>query len=858
MEFVNLQAESGFSFLHGTFRPHQLVERAQGLGQRTVGLTDRWSLHGMAEFLTACRRADIIPLLGARIMVNDGSWVTLYPLSRKGFQNLTRLVTLGLGKEGAALPYVTLSELEDHSQELVALVGGPPSRLRRAASLGLDGEVEQELRWWKERFHGRLYVALCLNRPEDRRANGLLHHLCSRLEIPLVISHPVIYLRTGEKWVHQLLVGIARRHHHRPVLPMVGRGFRPIAAQEAERAVPLPQAIRETAWLAERLSQFRMDIGQRAVRRNLVAYGGEGGVAELWREALHRLARLHSPSPPAYILRLAQEMALVEEKGIAPIFLIMARVKEFARRRGIASSIRGSAGGSLLVHLLMGGPDPVAHGLLFQRFINGGRMDMPDIDMDFDSQRRDEVTRWLLEQEPHRAALVATIQTFRARSSVRLAARAMGYPLQRINELTTCLPWSLRGIPLSQALHRLPELKASPLRGEKALVRAAERIEGLPYQASVHLGGVILAPDHLSFWSPCTSSRKGFRVSQLDKDAVEALGLLKIDLLGLRMHTALENARRYVLELRGQPPPRPVPKEDEAALRLIRSGDTVGLFQLESPGQRNLVLRLLPRRFQDVVAEISLFRPGPMKSDMVERYLRRRSGLEPVDHLHPSLASILGETYGVIVFQEQVLEIVHGFAGFSYDDADAFRRAMTKNRSPQEMERLRSAFMAGARRQGHPQELAREVFRRLAAFAAYGFCKAHAVAFAEITMESAFLKAHYPLEFYLGLLNAGQVGSYPPWVILNEARRRGIPILRPHVNASSALYLPEGGGIRLPLTTIHGIGAATARAIVEERRRNGPYSCASELLRRTNLAAGVVDRLRAAGAVASDQGREAA
>ena len=857
--FVNLEAESAFSLLHGTFRPAALVKAAKDRGHRAVGLTDRWGIYGMAEFLAAARAQGMEPLIGARVMLEDGSWLSLYPLSRRGFRNLNRLISIGLkrGRRRGRIRCVTRRELEENSGGLAAIAGGFPSRLRQLARRRERLGAERELRGLASYFKDRLYIALSWNCPEDTEANSLLYRLAEKTGAKAVISNPVVYLTRQDAWLHRLLVNVQIRYHKQQAEPLPGDGFVPMTLSEALERIPFQDAARQTVLLAERLKGFRPEIGPRAMKANLAAYEERGdGIRHLWRKALTRLARSRMPCPAAYISRLYKELEIIEEKGLSRIFLLMGRVKEFADAAGIISSIRGSSGGSLLVHLLLGGPDPIRHGLLFERFINRGRSDIPDIDMDFDSERRDEVTRWLLDTEADSSALVATIHTFRPRSAVRLSARAMGYPLHEIDRLTRCLPWSLRGISLTEALERLPELKGSPLRQETELVQAAERIEGLPFQTSVHLGGVVVAPDDILYWSPVSGSSKGFRVCQLDKDAVDALGLLKLDLLGLRMHTAMKKALSYVESIHGCRLPDRIDSRDEKTYSMLCSGDTLGVFQLESPGQRNLVARLLPRRFQDITVEISLFRPGPVKSDMVERYLRRRHGLEETDCLHPCLEEILRDTCGVIVFQEQVLEIVHRFAGFSYDDADAFRRAMTKNRSRREMEGLKSAFMQGARRLGHPGPLAEEVFQKVAAFAAYGFCKAHAVAFAEITLKSAYLKAHYPREFYLGLLNAGHVGSYPPWVILNEARRRQIPIYPPDVNMSLHEYAPEGTGIRLPLTVIKGIGPRISWKVVQERKRGGPFSGLNELAARTGLDAGRLRILWKAGAAGA--GKEAA
>jgi DNA polymerase III alpha subunit len=335
----------------------------------------------------------------------------------------------------------------------------------------------------------------------------------------------------------------------------------------------------------------------------------------------------------------------------------------------------------------------------------------------------------------------------------------------------------------------------------------------------------------------------------LDKDDIDALGLLKLDILGLRMHTAIRKTLEALrkqgisLNLGG------VPLNDDKTFSLLRSADTVGVFQLESPGQRNLVGRLLPRHFGDLIAEISLFRPGPVEGDMVENYVRRRNRLEAVPLFHPDLDAVLAETYGVILYQEQVLKIAHVFAGFSLALADRFRRAMTKDRWSGIMVSLKKDFIRGALMKGHTIEMAEDVFKRVAAFASFGFCKAHAASFAHLTYRTAFLKAHYPHTFYIGLLNAGNVGSYPAWVVLNEARRKGIPILSPHVNAAGLEYSPEGSGIRVPLSVINGVGPATVRKIITEREKRDSFTSVQDFLVRISPSESLIKVLSCAGAL---------
>jgi DNA-directed DNA polymerase III PolC len=544
---------------------------------------------------------------------------------------------------------------------------------------------------------------------------------------------------------------------------------------------------------------------------------------------------------------LERELDLVRQKGLSGYFLLVKDVGDFAKARGIRCTVRGSAAGSLVTYLLLGGVDPLEHDLLFERFLNEGRSDMPDVDLDFDSVRRDEVIAYVMEKYAGQAAMVATIPTFRARGAIRQLGRAFGYSYEKIDRLTTFLPYYLKSSQIEEAFHALPELKETPLKEEPELLRVAAKISGLPYQLSVHLGGVVIAPEALASWAPVEMSRKGFPVAQYDKGDVEALGLVKLDLLGLRMHTAIQKAIDLLEEQGVFLDLHAMSLDDEKTFRLLRTTETVGVFQVESPGQRQLLGRLQPKKFSDIIAEISLFRPGPMRGDMVTPYVQRRNHREPVRYPHPDLVPILHETYGIVLFQEQVLRIAHRIAGFSLAEADQLRRAMTKNRSTVEMERIKASFIQGAMKQGYPQGIAEEIFAMVASFAGYGFCKAHAASFAHITYQSAFLKAHYPFEFYLGLLNAGHVGSYPKSVILNEAKRKGIEIRAPHINDSREEYTAENGAIRIGLSAINGIGPKFCKRILRERE-NGPFTSIKAFCLRANLPQEIILRLSLAGA----------
>jgi DNA-directed DNA polymerase III PolC len=845
--FCHLEVYSAYSFLWGTFTPEALVDAVKAKGQKAVALTDIWGLYGAVRFYRAARDAGIQPVIGARIRLWDGSWITLIAKTFRGYGNLCKIITAGMGNTGTDKPMVLHNHIRKWSGDLICLVGGYGSRpcvLAEKVDMEGSGTSLLYLKWI---FAGDLFVVLKHhNLPRDRETNQILVQVAKRLGIPVIATNQVAFLSPDDYILHQTLIGIQKQHHHREIDPLPNNSFWLTSEQDMTSRIPWPEALENTKKVTEMCRRFAFPLGKLHPPRLQPLDKADSLLA---RTALQELARSRSPVKAEYIRQFDRELEIIKGKGLSDFFLLVREVVEFAKSRGIRHSIRGSAAGSLVVHLLFKGPDPIEHGLLFERFINQGRGDMPDIDIDFDSERRDEVTGWLMERFPMQVAMVATVQTFRVRGAVRLAARALGYSLREIDRLTKCLPWSLRGIGLEKAMTRLPELKDSPLRHEQKLLSLATHIEGLPFQTSVHLGGVILAPHDITDWTPVSASSKGFPVGHLDKDDVDCLRLLKLDLLGLRMHTALRKAEEILRHEGIDADLAKLPLDDHPTYALFQSTESLGIFQLESPGQRNLLGRLRPGKFSDIVAEISLFRPGPVKGDMVRTYLDRRDGRKPIKFLHPNLRPVLEETYGVIVFQEQVLRVVRAFAGFSYAGADAFRRAMTKDRSSEEMAGLKTQFMDGAISQGHSKELAEEIFRQVAAFAAFGFCKAHAVAFAHITYQSAWLKAHHPRAFYLGLLNAGHVGSYPPWVILNEARRQGIPIHLPHVNSSRLEYSAEGDGIRVPLIVIRGIGPGFAQRIVSEREKNGDFLSLEDFFIRVHLPTNARSRLILSGAL---------
>jgi DNA-directed DNA polymerase III PolC len=851
--FVHLQCHSAYSFLWGTYNPEDLVKAAHSIHQNAVALTD-FGLYGAIKFYRSALEENLQPIIGATITIWDDSPIVLLCKNTEGYRNLCKLISIVF--EGSTVPKnrLTKQNLYHWNSGLIFLIGGENSLFYNLVKENQSKSAQNILQELRDLIPDpeSLYLNI-QNHSFSEEENKLQHrqineirNLAQESQIPVVATNAVTFLKPEDYLIHRAFVAIQTRHHHRNIKSLPNNSFYLKSESEIFQKIPYKDAIENTARIAFLCKSFSLPL------RKLhppVFQDYETANTQLIKMGYRELARNVKNIEISYIRQIEHELNVISKLKLSDFFLLVREIIDFARKRGIRHSIRGSAAGSLIVYLLLGGVDPLEHNLLFERFINEGRGDMPDIDIDFDSDRRDEIIHYVMDKFPRQTTMVCTILSFKARSAVRLTARALGYPLNEISKLAECLPWSLRGNDLEEALNKLPELKDSPIKNDKRLMHIASKIVGLPHQSSVHLGGVIIAPENIKYWTPVGTSSKGLPVGQLDKDDVDILGLMKLDILGLRMHTAIRKALEVLWRDGISLDLNRTRLDDDLTYKLLRTTDSVGIFQLESPGQRNLLGRLQPRQFSDLIAEISLFRPGPVEGNIVDPYVRRRNNQEKVHNIHKNLESIVSETYGVIVFQEQVLRIVHKFAGLTYAQADAFRRAMTKDRYSDKMTKLKDQFIQGATKNGYSKELTEKVYQMVAAFASFGFCKAHAASFAHITYQSAYLKAHHPQAFYIGLLNAGHVGSYPPRVILNEARRKDIPIYPPDINESGLEYKPEDSGIRVPLDVIKGVGPAMARRIISEREKRGLFTTRNDFISRLDLPDQLMSVLDLAGSL---------
>ncbi len=527
----------------------------------------------------------------------------------------------------------------------------------------------------------------------------------------------------------------------------------------------------------------------------------------LAKRCFRGIARKYKPVPPRAVELLEKELRMIQEMGFAHYFLVVHDIVRWARAQGIACSGRGSAGNSIVCHALdITASEPIRHNLLFERFLNPNRREMPDIDVDFCSSRRDEVIEHIYQTfGSENVAVVANVNTMSPRSAVRIVAEALGFAPTEINALAKNVPRHGDAARIREYLAGAwPELRDSPLQdGARPdapggggrygrFLDLVERLDSFPLHLGTHLGGFVIADRPIPFYAPLQWAAKGVVVTQFNKDDVAALGLVKMDILGLRTHSAVSETVHLIRQRTGRRiRPYDLPPDDPAAYEIISNGGSIGLFQLESAGQRNLASRLQERDFDDVIAAIALYRPGPLEAEMIGPFIDRRWGLEPVRLPHPAMAEAVTDTYGVILYQEQVLRIAQAVAGFDLADADSLRRAMTRDRSREEMAKIGETFVARAVSRGVPEGAAREVFRQLEGFAAYGFNKSHSVCFAVISYATAWLKAYYPAEFLCAVLNNYPMGFYTPRTVLNDARRFGLEVRPLDINLSGRGFTVE-------------------------------------------------------------------
>ncbi|MGW9086807.1 DNA polymerase III subunit alpha [Streptomyces yangpuensis] len=915
--FTHLHTVSGFSMRYGGSHPERLAERAAERGMDALALTDRDTLAGAVRFAKAAAEAGIRPLFGVDMAVppagsptagpagpggstassagggpGEASYRRRTPVKGGAFLDESAARAVFLARDGAAgwaelcrmvtaahagAPEVPIVPWDALRGEGVFVLLGPGSEVGRALAAGRPDRAARLLAPWREVYgdslrleavhHGRTGTG-----PGSLRLAARTVGFAAEQGVPAVLTNAVRYADPGQGPVADIL-DAARR-----LVPIDRRG----PLDTGERWLKAPAAMAEAADLIARaaglgpadarrlLAQTRHtaeacsvdpedDLGIGSVHfpeARLVGAAHRSAQRVLTSRASAGMVLRGYAGDPAYWERMHHELDIIAHHGFASYFLTVAQVVDDVREMGIRVAARGSGAGSLVNHLLgIAHADPVEHGLLMERFLSKRRRVLPDIDIDVESARRLEVYRRIIDRfGAERVATVSMPETYRVRHAVRDVGAALSMDPAVVDRLAKAFP-HIRARDARAALEELPELR--DVRGESygRLWELVESLDALPRGIAMHPCGVLLSDASLLARTPVVpTSGEGFPMSQFDKDDVEELGLLKLDVLGVRMQSAMAHAvaeiRRGTGEELDLDDPAQVPPGDRATYELIRSAETLGCFQIESPGQRDLVGRLQPATFHDLVVDISLFRPGPVAADMVRPFIEARHGRAPVRFPHPDLADALRETYGVVVFHEQIIEIVDVMTGCGRDEADRVRRGLS---DPPSQARIKVWFAAKAAERGYPVEVIARTWEIVEAFGSYGFCKAHAVAFAVPTYQSAWLKAHHPAAFYAGLLTHDP-GMYPKRLLLADARRRGVPVLPLDVNRSAVAHRIElvsdaGGvwGLRLGLADVHGISGAEAARIESGQ----PYASLRDFWDRARPGRPVAERLAQVGALDS-------
>ncbi|MGQ0668592.1 MAG: DNA polymerase III subunit alpha [Actinomycetota bacterium] len=883
--FVHLDVRSYFSLKEGAFLPEELAARAAELGMPGVALTDRNGLYGAARFVSACERQGVKPILGTTVTmrvacVGAGSLLRLpaHPQPRSattppptvdtsvvllaqdaaGYANLCRLITDAhmTGERGD--PSLALEQVCAHSGGLVCLLG-PDSHPGRMAIGGRLDAAWRALDAFREAFGDRLFVAVQhrLERDSSAEIRALLR-LADAAGVRAVATNPVRYLVPGDAFLADALecmreiVPIAAHH--------VGRrnaeGYLKPAPLMRSLFAERPDLCDATLEIAESCA---FDLGLRRVHFPEFPTPAGRSAGSVLAERCWRSMDDRGMKPTQLVRdRLDLELSMIQRMGYAAYFLTVADIVADIRAMGIRCACRGSAAGSLVCHLTgISDVDPVRHDLVFERFINPLRDELPDIDIDVESARREDVYDMILSRHgDDRAACVTMVDTYRARGAIREVGKALGLPEVEVDTVAKAFP-HIGADDIRAAIERLPELAGQNLAAGQLelLFRVAERLDGFPRHLALHPSGIVLSKDDLVTRVPLERSFQGYRMIQADKDDVELLGYLKLDILGVRMLSAMRHALDEIARTEHEKVDLDrIPTDDPPTFELIRASDTLGCFQIESPGQRELLQKLQPTRWEDLIVDISLFRPGPVKSDMISPFLRRRAGMEMPVYVHPKFREALGETFGVIVYHEQVMRTIAAVTGYDLSESDRIRRHLSDDL---EVDAIRENFLGRAATQGLSAEDAERVWKEVSSFASFGFCKAHAAAFAVPTYQSAWLKTHYPAQFLAGVLTH-EPGMYPRRLILEDAREHGIAILPLDVNLSEPDYVVEslgnldGGGprygIRLALKDVHGISDAEIRSI-QEARAERRFRDVGDFIRRTNMSRPVVEAIAHAGGV---------
>ncbi len=845
--YVELQTTSHFSFLRGASSPEELFAAAQLLGHGALGLADRGSMAGVVRGWDGQKATGVRMIAGTRVDLTDGRALLLYPTDRQAWSRLTRLLSIGKTRGGKGRCLLDWRDVAAHGEGVVAILVPDMA----------DGVTQAHLRELGEVFGHRAYLALSLRRrPGDTARLHALEAMARMSGIRSVATGDVLYHSPERRQLQDVLTAIREKS------TIDALGFRRErfmdrnlkSPQEMERRFnAFPDAIQASADIA---AQCQFDLGeiqyQYPYEEVMMGRTAQEALAALTREAAARI--FPRGLPAAYRNQIDHELRLIDQLGYAPYFLTVHAIVTESRRRGILCQGRGSAANSCVCYMLgITSIDPIEHELLFERFVSGERKEPPDIDVDFEHERREEIIQWIYETYGrHRSALTAVVTRYRTRGAVAEVGKVLGLPRDLTKMLTGLVwGWSVDGIPEEQ-------LTALNLNTEdhrlKLTLDLAQQLIGTPRHLSQHPGGFVLTQDRLDDLVPIEPARMENRqIIEWDKDDIDALKFMKVDVLGLGMLGCMNRAFNLLEQEKGiRMTMADLQKDDPAVYRMIQKADTLGAFQIESRAQMSMLPRLKPACFYDLVIQVAIVRPGPIQGDMVHPYLRRREGKETPDYPRPELRAVLEKTLGVPLFQEQAMKVAIVGAGFTPVEADQLRRAMATFKLTGGVSHFYEKLVEGMILRGYPRDFAERTFKQIEGFGSYGFPESHAASFAKIAYASCWMKHHHPDVFCAALLNAQPMGFYAPAQIVRDAVSHGVEVRPVSINHShwDCTLEPVAGrylAVRLGFRQVRGLANIHGAAIVAARGP-APYESIEEVWRRAGVPRAAIERLAEADA----------
>lgn len=863
--FVHLHLHTQFSLLDGANKLPDVLELAKQRNQNAIAMTDHGNLHGAIEFYSEAKKIGIKPVLGCELYVAGGSrfervmerqggggtfHLTVLAQNMEGYRNLCTLSTLGYREGFYFKPRVDHELLERHNSGLIVLSGCLASELSQFVLADDHKRANQLLEWYQKTFGKRFFLEVQPHGiPEQRKVNQFCIEASKERGIPLVATTDCHYMNEDDHYAQEVLMCVSTQKtiHDPDRIRHIGLKLHLKTHDE------MSDELGPSWWRDEALSasgeiaastELNFDFSKHFMpvfevpndKTPLQVMEEQAREGLTKRMAVKGLS--HQEEKP-YWDRLETEISLIGDMGFAGYFLVVSDFIVWAKENGIpVGPGRGSVAGSLVAFALrITDVDPLQHKLLFERFLNPERVSLPDIDVDFCINGRDKVIEYVIKKYgKDRVAQIATFGTLKAKAAIKDVGRALGLSFAETNRVAEWVPAPRQGFdyPIAEALKMEPKLAEYARNEGKELITLAMKLEGLTRHSSTHAAGVVIGDRPLIEMLPLMVDKDGKDVTQYSMGFVEKIGLVKFDFLGLKTLTVIHSALKLIKESRGiEVDLETLDLNDPKTYPTLCAGNTIGVFQLESGGITEMVMRLKPNCFDDLVAILALYRPGPLDSGMAEHYIERKHGREKVEYLHPLMERSLSDTYGIMLYQEQIMQLARELAGYSLGEADLLRKAMGK-KNPEEMAKQKIRFMSGAKEKGISESLSQEIFSQMETFARYGFNRSHSAAYAMVSFQTGYLKAHYPVEFMAALMSNETGDSDKILKDLNECRKQRMQVLPPDVNESVAGFSVRGNAIRYGLEAVKGIGEKAVEFIISERTKNGHFLSLDDFIERVD------------------------